>query len=141
MSPVSPVGPAVRWTAAGVYAVIGVVAAVAPERVPAVFGGTAGTPEARTEVRTVYAGIPLALATSLVTVPRRDPEGGRAAVDVVGAATAGMALARLAGCAVERRLAPWPTGFFLALEAALAGGLLAAARADRPRRVAGLRAA
>ncbi len=117
----------VRGWAAGAYAGIGVVAAVAPARVPAVFGGTAGTPEARTEVRAVYAGIPLALACSLAAASGATP-GDDAVLRTVGAASAGMAAARLAGCVAERRLAPWPTGAFLVLEAALAVALGVAAR-------------
>ena len=111
----------------GAYAVIGVVAA-APERVPGLFGGTAGTADARTEVRAVYAGIPLALAGSLAAASGSAP-GDDAVLRTVDAASAGMALARLAGCAAERRLAPRPTGAFLVLEAALAVALGVAARA------------
>ena len=107
---------------------IGVVAALAPARVPGVFGGTAGTPEARTEVRTVYAGIPLALAGSLAAASGSAPADD-AVLRTVGAASAGMAVARLAGCVAERRLAPWPTGAFLVLEAALAVALRVATRA------------
>ncbi|HZH21512.1 MAG TPA: DUF4345 family protein [Geodermatophilus sp.] len=117
-----------RWSAAAAYAAIGVVAALAPARVPGVFGGTAGTPEARTEVRTVYAGIPLALAGSLAAASGSAP-GDDAVLRTVGAASAGMAVARLAGCVAERRLTVWPTGAFLALEAALAVALGVAARA------------
>ena len=118
-----------RWTlrrsAAGAYAVIGAVAAVAPSRVPAVFGGRAATPDARTEVRAVYVDIPLALAGSLVAASGSAP-GDDAVPRTVGA---GMAAARLAGCVAERRLAPWPTGAFLVLEAALAVALRVATRA------------
>ena len=124
-----------RRSAAGAYAVIGVVAAVAPARVPGLFGGSAGTSDARTEVRAVYAGIPLAFAGSLAAASGHG-RGDDAVLRTVGAASAGMALARLAGCVAERRLAPWPTGAFLALEAALAVALRAATRAggspDRP---------
>jgi len=117
-----------RWSAAAAYAAIGVVAALAPARVPGVFVGTAGTPEARTEVRTVYAGIPLALAGFLAAASGSAP-GDDAVLRTVGAASAGMAVARLAGCVAERRLTVWPTGAFLALEAALAVALGVAARA------------
>ena len=44
------------------YAVIGVVALARPQLVPALFGGSASTAAARTEVRAVYGGLPLALA-------------------------------------------------------------------------------
>ena len=122
-----------RRSAAGAYAAIGIVAALAPARVPALFGGAAGTPDARTEVRAVYAGIPLALAASLVAASGSSARDD-AVLRTVGAASAGMAVARLAGCVAERRLSVWPSGAFLALEAALAVALRAAAQAGSSRR-------
>ncbi len=116
---------ALRRSVAAAYAAIAAVATVAPARVPAIFGGTAPTPAARTEVRTVYAGIPWAFAAVLAAPPRADDEGALRAVE---AACAGMAAARLAGAVAERRLDPWPTGAFLALEVALAAGLRRARR-------------
>jgi Domain of unknown function (DUF4345) len=121
------VSPAtLRRVVAGAYAGIAVVATFAPERVPAIFGGSAPTPAARTEVRTVYAGIPCAFAAVLAAPARPDDEGALRAVE---AACAGMAAARFAGAGVERRLEPWPTGAFLALEVALAAALRRARRA------------
>ena len=111
---------------AGAYGAIGVGAAVRPGLVPAVFGGTAGTPEARTEVRAVYAGIPLALAVAVVRASTAAPAHRDGVLSVVRDASAGMALARLGGAVLARRLRPWPTGAFLVLEAALA---VAASRA------------
>ena len=123
-------GPlALRWLAAGVYAAIGAVAAVDPARVPAVFGGTAGTPESRTEIRTVYAGIPIALAVALAPLGGRETAEDAGMLRVVRDASAGMALARLAGAAVERRLRLWPTGAFAALEVGLAAAAHRGARA------------
>jgi energy-converting hydrogenase Eha subunit E len=89
---------------------------------------SAGTPDARTEVRAVYAGIPLAFAGSLSAASGHG-RGDGAVLRTVGAASAGMALARFSGSVAERRLAPWPTGAFLVLEAALAVALGVAARA------------
>jgi hypothetical protein len=43
-----------------------------------------------------------------------------------------MALARLAGSALERRLRPWPTGVFTALEVGLATAAHLAGRAPAP---------
>ena len=117
-----------RRSVAGAYAVIGAVAAVAPSRVPAVFGGRAATPDARTEVRAVYAGIPLAFAASLAAASGSGTRDD-AALRTVAAASAGMAVARLAGCVVERRLPAWPTGAFLVLEAAMTVALRAATQA------------
>ncbi|NAZ82932.1 hypothetical protein GTR02_14025 [Kineococcus sp. R8] len=46
---------------------------------------------------------------------------------------AAMAGTRLLSCVVERRLAPWPTGAFLALETVLAAALeVEHRRATRP---------
>ncbi|WP_051515439.1 hypothetical protein [Candidatus Blastococcus massiliensis] len=111
---------------AGIYAAIGVGAAVRPAAVPAVFGGAAVTPEARTEVRAVYAGIPLAFTVAVLRAAGRSPRYRDGVLSAVRDASAGMALARLGGAVLARRLRPWPTGAFLALEAALA---LAAQRA------------
>lgn len=119
---------------AGAYAAVGAVAAVRPALVPAVFGGAAGTPEARTEVRAVYAGIPLALAAGVVraaTAPGARRDG---VLSVVRDAGAGMAVARSVGAVLEGRLRAWPTGAFLALEAALA---VAASRAAASRAAGG----
>ena len=116
---------ALRRVVAAAHAGIAVAATFAPERVPAVFGGTATTPAARTEVRTVYAGIPWAFAAVLAAPARPDDEGALRAVE---AACAGMAAARFAGAVAERRLEPWPTGAFLGLEVALAAALRVARR-------------
>lgn len=52
------------------YAAVGVGAFLRPSMVPAIFGGAATTPDARTEIRAVYGGLPLAVATSLVADDR-----------------------------------------------------------------------
>lgn len=102
--------------AAGAYAGIGAVALVRPALVPAVFGGTATTPESRTEVRAVYGGLPLAIAAVAL---RRAPEAsGR--LSAASTVSAGMAAGCLAGAVLERRLRLWPTGAFLLIEVALA---------------------
>jgi hypothetical protein len=123
-----PNSSTLRWLAAGSYAAIGLAAAVDPARVPAVFGGTAGTPESRTEIRTVYAGLPLALALSLAPIRGRTAAEDAGMLRTVRDASAGMALARLAGSAAERRLRIWPTGAFLAVEAGLAAAAHLAGR-------------
>ena len=108
---------------AGVYAAVGAVALVRPEAVPRMFGGRADSPAARTEVRAVYGGLPMAFAASLARGARGTNRG---APGVVATASAGMAASRLLGCALERRIQPWPTGAFLLLEAVLAGALAVA---------------
>ena len=121
-----------RWLAAGVYAAIGAVAILDPHRVLAVFGGSAATPESRIEVRAVYGGIPIAFAVALA------PLGGRGIAEDAGMlravrdASAGMALARLAGAAVERRLRLWPTAGFAVLEVGLAAAAHRAGRRVAP---------
>lgn len=117
--------------AALAYGAIGVVAAARPALVPQTFGGTALTPEARTEVRAVYAGIPLAFTLALLRAERGGPRSA-GLVSVVRNASYGMGLARLASSAAERRLAPWPTGAFAALELGL--GLALTANPAQPSR-------
>ena len=127
-----PTSTTVRRCAAGVYAAIGVCAAVAPELVPAVFGGTARSAESRTEVRAVYVGIPLAFARTLLR--STGPSSG-GSLHTVRDASAGMAVARALGAVLERRLSLWPTAAFGALEVALAVATHLAGRAaaeDRP---------
>ncbi|MCA0143703.1 DUF4345 family protein [Blastococcus sp. LR1] len=117
---------------AGGYAAIGVGAVLRPSLVPAVFGGSARTPESRTEVRAVYAGIPLAFAAAVLRSEKHGAAARAAVLRTVGDASAGMALARLAGVALERRGRAWPTGAFLALEVALAAGSYRAGRRIPP---------
>ncbi|HWH30675.1 MAG TPA: DUF4345 family protein [Mycobacteriales bacterium] len=111
-------------TAAAGYVAVGLVSLARPERVPAVFGGTAPTPAARTEIRAVYGGLPLALAAAAVADP---VAGGRTAAAV----SLGMALGRLAGMAAEPRSATGAVRLFLGVELGLAALLAAGARAGR----------
>ncbi len=110
-----------RLTAAGAasYTALGVAALARPERIPAVFGGTATTPDARTEVRAVYGGLPLALAATLAARPR--------SAATVGVLTAGMAAGRALSAAVEpgtTRVTP----AFVVVESVVAALLLRAGR-------------
>lgn len=113
---------------AAAYAAVGAFALVRPEEVPAIFGGAACTPASRTEIRTVYGGLCLAFAGALGLAARSSAPEANGVVGTMAVASAGMAAGRLAGAVAERELRPWPTGAFLALEAALAGALLAAVR-------------
>lgn len=110
-----------RWAAAA-YGGIGVVALVRPALVPQIFGGSALTSESRTEVRAVYAGIPLAFTAALLQAERGGP-AATGLVAVVRNASYGMGATRLLSSAVEKRLQPWPTGLFAALELALGAAL------------------
>jgi Na+/proline symporter len=107
-------------TGAAAYAGLGVIGLAAPSRVPELFGGTADTPDARTEIRAVYGGLPLAFAGALVVLP--------SAAVPIAVATAGMALGRVASMAVEPE-EPTPTmAGFVVVEAVVAAALLAGAR-------------
>ena len=75
-----------RLIAAGAafYGGLGILALARPEQVPATFGGTAPTADARTEVRAVYGGLPLAIAATLVASP--------SSATAMGVLTGGMAI-------------------------------------------------
>ncbi|WP_372735050.1 DUF4345 family protein [Nocardioides sp.] len=107
------------------YAAVGVAGLVAPERIPALFGGTAATPASRTEIRAVYGGFPLAAALTTVLTPAR--------VGLpFGLMTAGMAAGRVAGAALEGEV-DGTTKFFVALETAMAAAFLVGGiTANRP---------
>ncbi|ORA62236.1 DUF4345 family protein [Mycobacteroides franklinii] len=113
---------ALRKAAAGFYAGIGIFALVKPALVPRMFGGTAPTSESRTEIRAVYGGIPLAFALALAQAGGDSARsaGLRASVRY---ASYGMGLTRLLSGGLERRVRPWPTGFFAALELAAGAAL------------------
>ena len=112
-----------RWAAAA-YGGIGVVALARPALVPQIFGGSAPTSDSRTEVRAVYGGIPLAFALALLRAERGGPASA-GLIAVVRDASYAMGATRLLSSAAERRLAPWPTGLFAALEIALGATLTA----------------
>lgn len=102
------------------YLVIGVAGLLKPERIPALFGGVANSPDARTEVRAVYAGIPLAIAGLVMTRPAQSALPG-------AALSAGMAMGRLTGMSLEKQSSP-ATRFFLGVEATLALAMLVGSR-------------
>lgn len=104
--------------AATFYAALGGASLVSPARVPVVFRGTAPTPESRTEVRAVYGGLPLAVALLVVAGPASPSAEGRR--QAAAGISLGTGAGRLAGAALERTFRPWPTGFFLLAEGALA---------------------
>ncbi|MBD8869920.1 DUF4345 family protein [Nocardioides donggukensis] len=112
--------------AAATYAVIGAVAIVRPELVPVLFGGSADTVDARTEIRSVYGGLPLAIAASLVAAPSRTALP-------MGVLSAGMAAGRLASVAIEAEPPGAVTKLFLGVETALAVALFAGAAGLRRR--------
>jgi len=107
-----------RLIAAGAasYAGIGVVSFLRPAMVPALFGGTAPTADARTEIRAVYGGLPLAIAGSLVVAP--------STAVAMGVLSAGMAAGRAASGLVEEEPPSPVIKAFIGIEAALAAALL-----------------
>lgn len=107
-------------TGALAYAGLGVVSFVRPAMVPAVFGGTAPTVDARTEIRAVYGGLPLAMAGTLAAAP--------SAGVPLGIATAGMAAGRAASSIMEKRRPSPVIAAFIAIEAGLAAALLLGGR-------------
>jgi hypothetical protein len=108
-------------TGAAAYAGLGVVSFLRPQVVPAVVGGTAPTADARTEVRAVYGGLPLAFAATLAAAP--------AAGVPIGLATLGMAAARTGSAAFEGRPSAKTAGF-IALELLIGAALVLGARRD-----------
>ena len=83
------------------FASMGVAALVRPSLIPAQFGTSAETSDARTEVRAVYGGFGVAMAVLLVVAALR-ADGPRDGVSLtVGIALGGMAAGRLIGMAIE----------------------------------------
>jgi hypothetical protein len=104
------------------YAGLGIASFLKPDLVPTVIGSTAPNADARTEIRAVYGGLPLAFAATLVA----SPGSGTA----VGLATAGMAAGRAASSVFEGAPSPKMVGFIV-LETAIAGALLLGAHSHR----------
>src|SRR5262245_14550891 len=107
------------------FAGMGVLALARPERVTATFGIPSLTCEARNEVRAVYGGFGLAVAAMLALAPSTPV--GEGIYIAVGIALLGMAGGRLIAALVERPSGFYPCWFYCALEAGMAGILLAAA--------------
>jgi len=88
--------------------------------VPALFGGSAPTADARTEIRAVYGGLPLAIAGTLLVAP--------STAVTMGVLSAGMAAGRAASGLVEEEPPSPVIKAFIGIEAALAAALLLGAR-------------
>jgi hypothetical protein len=102
--------------AAASYAGLGLVAFARPSFIPDTMGGSADNFTARSEVRAVYGGMPLAAAALLVSSP-----GSRRSI---GAITASFALGRIASCALEKRAPDLTNAILMATEGGLAAALL-----------------
>lgn len=98
------------------YAGLGVVALARPTLIPQVMGGSADNYTARSEVRAVYGGMPLAAAALLATSP-----GSRRSIGVI---TASFAAGRVFSSVVEKRAPDLTNAILLACEGALAVSLL-----------------
>jgi len=119
-----PVGVAV---VAAFMAGMGALALVRPAAVVGIFKIRVDAAESRNEVRAVYGGFGLAVATMLVVTARRSDAFGHGLAVAVAVALAGMAAGRLVGFFVERPRRFYPTVFFLLVEAALASALILSA--------------
>lgn len=106
---------------AAFFAGMGIVALIRPAFIWAPFGVAPTTPAARSEVRAVYGGFGLAVATLLVLTD--DAEAGiRDGVLVaVAVSLIGMAAGRVVSAVAEPRTLVSTPGLFLVVELALAG--------------------
>ena len=107
------------------FAGMGLLAFASPERITATFGIDSLTAEGRNEVRAVYGGFGLAVA-AMLALASATPLGTGIHV-AVGVALLGMAGGRLVAALVERPAGFYPCWFYCALEAGMAGILMAAA--------------
>jgi hypothetical protein len=107
------------------FAGMGVLALVAPERIVAVFGTTSLTADGRNEVRAVYGGFGVAVSLLLV-LAGGSPALRPGAFAAIAVALLGMAAGRLVAALIERPARFYPCWFYCAVEAALAGLVLAA---------------
>lgn len=104
-----------RIAGAAAYAGLGVAGLTVPERIPAYFGGSAPTPQARNEIRAVYGGMPLAIALLAL--------GGGRSTRAAALLTAGMAAGRAYGAGQEGDMDD-TTKLWLGVEAGLTAALL-----------------
>jgi len=115
------------WAVAAAFAGMGVVALVAPGRIPAYLGERLETADGRSEVRAVYGGFGLAVAGVLVAAVTGEGGVREGILVAVGFALAGMAAGRLLSALADGPVSVWPVWGFVALEAIFGGLLLAAA--------------
>lgn len=108
-------------------ATMGVTALVRLSLVPAQFGTSAETSDARTEVRAVYGGFGVAMAVLLVVAAVQGDGPREDVAFTVGIALGGMATGRLIGMAIERPRRWYPTTTILIIEVVAAAGLVAVA--------------
>lgn len=109
------------------FALMGVAAIARPALVPAQFGATAPTSDARTEIRAVYGGFGLAMAALLISAALSADSRRDGIALTVGIALAGMALGRAVGAVLEHPKGVYPTIVFLLGETVAAAALISTA--------------
>lgn len=112
------------WTAVGGFAGMGALALAVPSAIPRMFGAQMPTAASRNEVRAVYGGFGIAVAT-LLAATAHDPTARTWVHRVAGVSLLGMAAGRLVDLALSAdRPGFWPVGPVLAGETALGAALL-----------------
>ena len=102
--------------AAASYVGLGLVAYARPSFIPDVMGGSADNFTARSEIRAVYGGMPLAAAGLLLARP--------SSRESIGVITASFALSRVASAFIEKRAPDVTNGVLIGAEGAIAALLL-----------------
>ncbi len=115
------------YAVAAVFLGIGAYALATPAAVLAMFGVEVRSADGRAEVRAVYGGFGLAVATLLIVAAAGAGTAREGILVAVGFAVAGMAAGRVVACAVESPSGFYPVGFWFPAEVVMAALLLAAA--------------
>ncbi|MEV0358781.1 DUF4345 family protein [Nocardia sp. NPDC050697] len=116
---------AVLALAATAFALMGLAALAAPDRIVTPFGMRATAPAARSEVRAVYGGFGIALAGVLAWAATGTGGAHAGAVLAAGIALLGMAGGRLLSRLLDAAVPFYPVYFYLVIEL-LAGAALCA---------------
>jgi hypothetical protein len=109
------------------FALMGVAAIAAPQRIYATWGVRDFGADARNEVRAVYGGFGVALAAILVVAIAADAELREGIMLAIGVAVGGMAAGRAISALIEWPKRIYPVWFYGALETVIATVLIAGA--------------
>lgn len=109
------------------FAVMGIAALVRPEFVVGFFGIRLETYAGRSEVRAVYGGFGLAVAVLIAFAVVSPSPISAGILFAIGVSVGGMAMGRLLGGMIERRMPLGWVGVFLIVEVVLAMALLSCA--------------
>jgi hypothetical protein len=115
------VAMAVFFLGMGVYALVAPAALIRP------FGIMPETSTSRSEIRAVYGGFGLAMASVLGYAAFREGDVAKGILITVGVALAGMALGRIVSALVDARPPFYPNWFYFIVEAVAAAALFAVA--------------